>query len=385
MILTKRQEDAIKIAVERYKNKEKYTVISGFAGSGKSTIIPYIVDTLNFSEDDVVFAAFTGKAALVLRNKGCKNAMTLHKLLYIPKKLPNGDVEFIERDRLECNWRLVVVDEVSMVPLEMWNLLMKHNVYIIATGDPGQLPPVEKDSNNHLLDKPHCFLNEIMRQAQDSGIIRLSMDIRSGSPLKLQKGNDVWVVEEKNVTERMLLGADIVLCGKNDTRRNLNKKIRKLKWGNQYKDEPINGDKLICLQNKWRITDMNDEVPLVNGTIGTISRVSFTETKHLHPKMTARFTAETGEVFRKDQMSIDYKLLLTGEPTVNKNNWKDFYQVQKPIEMDFAEAVTCHKYQGSQADKVVVFCEPMGVDRQQYFRWLYTAATRAAKTLVMVI
>ena len=384
MILTKRQEDAIKISVERYKNKNKYTVISGYAGSGKSTIIPYIVNALGLYEDDVVYAAYTGKAALVLKNKGCKNAMTLHKLLYIPKKLANGDVEFIEREHLECSWRLIVVDEVSMVPLEMWNLLMKHNVYVVATGDPGQLPPVEKNSNNHLLDKPHCFLNEIMRQAQDSGIIRLSMDIRSGNPLKLQKGNDVWVIEEKNVTERMLLGADIVICGRNDTRRKLNKQIRKLKWGDKYTDKPINGDKLICLHNRWKITDMNDETPLVNGMIGEISRVAFTETKNLHPKMTARFTAETGEVFRKDQMSIDYQLLLTGNPTVNKDNWRDFYKVVKPIEIDSAEAVTCHKYQGSQADRVVVFCEPMG-DKEQYFRWLYTAATRSAKKLVMVI
>ena len=384
MILTKRQEDAIKISVERYRNKEKYTVISGYAGSGKSTIIPYIVSALNFSEDDVVFAAFTGKAALVLRNKGCKNAMTLHKLLYIAKKHPNGDIEFFEREELEGSWKLVVVDEVSMVPLEMWNLLMKHNIYVIATGDPGQLPPVEKDSNNHLLDRPHCFLNEIMRQAQDSGIIRLSMDIRNGIPLKLQKSNDVWIIKEEDVKDRILLGADVVICGRNDTRKRLNKRIRKLKWGDKYTDAPMNGDKLICLQNKWKITDMNGETPLVNGTIGTISRLSTKETSQLHPKMTARFTAETGEVFRKDQMSIDYQLLLTGEPTVNKNNWRDFYKITKPIEMDFAEAVTCHKYQGSQADKVVVFCEPMG-DKEQYFRWLYTAATRASEKLVMVI
>lgn len=384
MILTRKQEEAVKVAVERYRNKEKYTVISGYAGSGKSTIIPYIVNALNFSEDDVVFATYTGKAALVLRNKGCKNAVTLHKLLYTPRKLSNGDVEFIERKELEHNWKLVVVDEVSMVLLEMWNLLMKHNTYVIATGDPGQLPPIDKNSNNHLLSKPHYFLSEIMRQAQDSGIIRLSMDIRDGNSLKLQKGNDVWVIEEKQVTDRMLLGADIVICGRNDTRRSLNTYMRKLKWGNKYKDEPMDGDKLICLKNNWKITDMNDEVPLVNGMIGTISRVSFTETKMLHPKMTARFTTETGEVFRKDRMSIDYKLLMTGEPTINQYNWKQFYGVQKPIEMDYAMAVTCHKYQGSQADKIVVFCEPMG-DRAQYLKWLYTASTRAAEKLVMVI
>lgn len=385
MELTIGQEKAIKIAVERYKNKEKYTVISGAAGVGKTTVIKYIVDKLGMYDGDVVFAAYTGKASLVLRNKGCQNAMTLHKLLYIPKRLANDDVEFIERDMLEGSWKLIVVDEVSMCPTAMWNLLLKHGVYVVALGDPFQLPAIEESNNNHLLDRPHVFLDEIVRQAKESDIIRVATDLRNSTPLQLQKSNDVWVVERKNVTERMLMGADIVICGRNDTRRKLNRQMRQLKWGNKYTDAPMNGDKLIGLQNKWKITDTTGETPLVNGMIGEISRVTFTETKTLHPKMTAKFTAETGEVFRKDQMSIDYQLLLTGEPTVNKDNWKMFYKVQKPIEMDFAYAVTCHKYQGSQADKVVVFCEPMGSDREQYFRWLYTAATRSSKRLVMVI
>ena len=85
MILTKGQEEAIKVCMKRYRNKEPFTVIAGPAGSGKSTVVQYIVEALNIAEDNVVMATFTGKASMVLREKGCKNAMTLHKLLYIPK------------------------------------------------------------------------------------------------------------------------------------------------------------------------------------------------------------------------------------------------------------------------------------------------------------
>ena len=223
-----------------------------------------------------------------------------------------------------------------------------------------------------------------MRQAQDSGIIRLSMDIRDGKRLEYQKNNDVWVIPRKKVNEGMLLGADILICGRNKTRRDLNKQMRKWKWGDKYTDAPINGDKLICLHNYWKITDSLDETPLINGMIGEISGIKLMDTKNLKPKMTAKFVAETGEVFRKDRMSIDYKMLLTGESTVNKDNWREFYKVQKPMEFDYSMAVTCHKSQGSQWDKVVVFCEQMG-DYDTYIKWLYTACTRAAKKLVVVI
>jgi exodeoxyribonuclease-5 len=78
------------------------------------------------------------------------------------------------------------------------------------------------------------------------------MDIRAGKPLSLFKGKDVWVVPKDTITNRMLSTADIVLCGKNATRYFLNQKIRRLRWQEQYKDEPIEGDKIICLKNYCR-------------------------------------------------------------------------------------------------------------------------------------
>ena len=82
MILTKKQEEGLKIAVERYLNDEKYTVISGYAGSGKTTLVRFIIEALDVNEDEVCYCAFTGKATEVLRKKGNKNTCTLHKLLY---------------------------------------------------------------------------------------------------------------------------------------------------------------------------------------------------------------------------------------------------------------------------------------------------------------
>lgn len=381
--LTQGQEKALKIAVERYKNKEAYTVINGFAGVGKSTLVQYIIDALNLSEDDVAYATLTGKAALVLRNKGCKNAVTLHKLLYIPKKIKDStEIEFIPRDVLENRPKLIVVDEASMVSEEIFSLLLSHKVHVVFLGDSFQLPAISASAN--ILDKPHVTLTEITRQALDSPIIRLSMDIRDGKALYYGGPKEARIMPKEKVYDRLLLGADIILCGKNATRHEINKSVRKLKWGDKYQDGPLNGDTLICLQNYWRITDENDETPLVNGMIGTVSNISISETKLLKPKLTAKFVNETGESFSKAKINIDYQMLTKHEPTVNDSNWRNFYKVQKPLLFDYASCITTHKSQGSQWEKVLVFSEVMG-DKEYYYRWLYTSITRASERCVVVI
>ena len=82
MTLTDKQAKGLKLAVSRYKNKEPFTVIAGFAGSGKSTLVQFIIKELNIPESKIAYVAYTGKAALVLKNKGCPGATTAHKLLY---------------------------------------------------------------------------------------------------------------------------------------------------------------------------------------------------------------------------------------------------------------------------------------------------------------
>lgn len=376
----KYQKEMVCIYVD---NPEHLYLTNDYIVTHNTTVVKYIMEALGIDENKVIEATLTGKASLVLRNKGHKNAMTLHKLLYIPKKIPNSDeVEFIPRDILENYPKLIVVDECSMVSKEIFDLLLSHKIHIIFLGDNFQLPAISESAN--ILVHPHVMLTEITRQALDSPIIRLSTDIREGKPLVYGGPKEARVMPKNKVSEGLLLGADICLCGRNNTRHELNKQIRQLKWKDKYQDAPLNGDKLICLKNYWKITDINDEIPLVNGMIGTISKIHTIETRLLHPKLTARFENETGEVFDKTRMNIDYQMLTQHEPRVNNDNWKQFYKVQKPLLFDYAYTITAHKSQGSQWDKVLVFSEVMGT-KEEYYRWLYTSITRSISKCVVVI
>ena len=137
MTLTIKQEEGLRVAVARYKAHEAYTCIAGYAGTGKSTLISFIISALGVDPAlDVCYVAFTGKAATVLQSKGCPNATTAHKLLYQARPMPNGTYKFIPKTSLG-DYKVVVVDEVSMLPLKMWELLLSHHVYVIAAGDPG--------------------------------------------------------------------------------------------------------------------------------------------------------------------------------------------------------------------------------------------------------
>ena len=125
------------MAVNRYNLGMPYTVISGYAGTGKSTLVKYIVAALGFYPEEVAYVAYTGKAANVLKNKGCPNATTAHKLLYHARQTKNGNYVFTPKKVLDDDYDLIVVDEVSMLPQELWYQLLSHGVYVLAMGDPG--------------------------------------------------------------------------------------------------------------------------------------------------------------------------------------------------------------------------------------------------------
>lgn len=388
MELTKKQEQGLKIAIERYKNNEKYTCIAGYAGSGKSTLVKFIVAALNISEDDVCYATFTGKAAQVLLKKGNKNVSTLHKLLYksIPK--PNGG--FIRIPVPDVPYKVVIVDEVSMAPKTLMDLLFRYNTYVICLGDPFQLPPIDKKEDNHLLDHPHIFLDEIMRQAMDSEIIRLSMDIRNGNPIEYSNGNEVIIVPKASLNTGMMQWADQILCATNNTRVALNNQMRDLL---ERGDAPEDGDKVICLKNYWGCIAENED-PLVNGTIGYIKN-SFSSFVLL-PKflgsnrldvLQAEFISDSGAEF--GSLDMDKKMILTGQKCCD---WKTEYKVNKnpktagiiPKEFTYGYAITTHKAQGSEWEKVLVIEETFPFDKTEHARWLYTAVTRASEKLVLV-
>ena len=378
MELTKGQENALKVAVERYKNHEAYTVIAGFAGTGKTTLVQYIIDELHIPENQVVYIAYTGRASLVLKNKGCENAMTAHKLLYHAKEKPDGTFEFIPKAYLDFNYKMIVLDECSMLPKDMWDQLLKHKIHVIALGDCGQLPPVE--GNSEILDHPHAMLDEVVRQALESPIIRLSMDVRNGKWLEYGGPKEGRIMPIDSVSDKLLLGANQILCGKNVTRHCLNEQLRKIKWGEEYTLAPKNGDKVVCLKNQWDKVGSNKE-PLVNGMIGAISNITLTESPLYKPQMFADFTSDNDGEYKELQM--DYKIFTEKEPTINKDNWMKYPKPLRAYEFDYAYAITVHKSQGSEFERVVVYDEWLG-DKEYHKKWLYSAVTRASQMLVVV-
>ena len=311
----------------------------------------------------------------------------MHKLLY--KSFPKPDGTFVRIPVDEVPYRIVVVDEVSMAPKTLMSLLANYDVHIICLGDPFQLPPIDKKEDNHLLDNPHVFLDEIMRQAQESEIIRLSMDIRAGKPISPMHGDEVIIVKKDELNTGMLEWADQVLCATNATRVSLNTQMRQLAGMGNMK--PQDGDKLICLMNYWDIFSDNED-PLINGTIGWIKN-SFTtyiqlpywaDNKQI-PVLMCDFLTDSGSTFTG--VDIDRNMIITGESSMD---WKTSYRLAKnpktrhliPMEFTYGYAITCHKAQGSEWEKVLVVEENFPY-KKEHARWLYTAATRASEKLLI--
>lgn len=342
-------------------------------------------------ELDVCYVAFTGKAATVLQSKGCPNATTAHKLLYRANQRPDGSYVFAPKKSIP--YKIVVVDEISMLPLKMWELLMSHGVYVLACGDPGQLPPIDKSTDNHVLDTPHIFLDEIMRQAQDSEIIRLSMWVREGKPLSDYKGTNeqVQLFTQNELVDGMYSWADQILCATNAKRNEINNYVRAQKG---YGIEPEIGDKIISLHNHWEF--MSDDLTwaLTNGSIGTIDcyqNNSVYVPKYIYQGpityMTTDIRLEDGALFL--DVPIDYKMLKTGVSTLDakqsyllKKNKK--LRIEVPYDFAYAYAITTWKAQGSEWDKVLGIEEQFPYDEDTHRRFLYTMITRAKDKLVII-
>lgn len=391
MELTPKQQEGLKIALERHKANEKYTVISGYAGTGKSTLVKFIIDALDVDKDKVAYATYTGKAAEVLRKKGNPNAMTLHKLLY--DSIPRQGGGFIRIPKKMLEYKIIVVDEVSMVPKSMVDMLLNHRVYVIFLGDPFQLPQIDKKETHTLLDKPHIFLDQVMRQAAESEIIQLTMKIRNGEDISFMHGKEVIVAPKAELVTGHLTWADIIICATNKTRHNMNRQKRELLG---YSGVLQTGERIIVKRNYWEDCD-EDGNALVNGTVGTVANPyesfvripSYVKNDRRDlPLIGCIFTPDGGKSF--DTFEIDKDYLLKEEPCVD---WRVSYQLGKlnpkigdilPKQATYGYALTCHSAQGSEFDKVLVIEESFPFDKEEHQRWLYTAATRAAEKLVLV-
>lgn len=391
MELTTKQQNGLNLALSKHKNNEKYVTICGYAGTGKSTLVRFIIEALDIDEDRVAYACYTGKAAEVLRKKGNKHAMTLHKLLYDSFPRPGGG--FIRKPKLSLDYDVIVVDECSMVPKSMIQMLMRHKVFIIFLGDNFQLPMIDKNESHTLLDKPDIFLDEIMRQAAESEIIQLTMKIRNGEEIAPMKGNEVIIIPKNELVTGHLTWADQIICATNVTRHNMNTQMRELLG---YTGTIQDGEKVIIKRNYW--DDCNsDGDALVNGSTGIITNpfesfrripAYIKNNRHDLPTVVGNFTPDCGSEFSGVEFDKDF--LLTETPCVD---WRVAYQLGKlkpsigdivPRQMTYGYAITGHAAQGSEWDKVLVIEESFPFDKTEHARWLYTACTRASEKLVLV-
>lgn len=376
--LNEEQKEGLKVVIQRIKNREPFTCIAGYAGTGKSTMISILTKELGYAYYEVAYCAYTGKAALVLKNKGNRGVSTIHRLIFQSYMQKDGTFVHKLRDHIG-NYKLIVVDEISMVPQELFAALMSYGIPIIGLGDPFQLPPITGDST--LLQHPDVFLTQIMRQEEDSEIVQLSMKIRNGVAIDPMVGSSVQIISKDKICSGHFLWADQVICATNRMRRENNSIIRSLKG---FSGDLQNGERLICLNNYWDDISRFGDV-LVNGSVGEVDRVEYVPRNRYGKKeYKISFFAE-GNMGPLDYLPIDYNYLHYGTPSFTP---QQLFRIKNkslvPRVFDFGYCITAHKAQGGEWDKVLVFEERFPFEEEEHARWLYTAVTRASKKLVLV-
>lgn len=392
----------------------------GYAGTGKTTITRHAIGERGLEPMDrsggsggVLYAAFTGKAALVMTRKGTP-ASTIHSLIYKVSEATPEEIERVTREleslrgglramgpaersfsetqirRLELRLAdihqprfvlneqslvrdadLIVLDEVSMVGAEMASDLLAFGKPILVLGDPGQLPPIKGDGAFTDAD-PDVMLTDIHRQAETSAIIRLATLARQSAPIPYGEHDDfVWKMRRSDIGPHQFLKGGQVICGRNATRLFLNTAMKQAAGFPAAYPQGA-GEKIICLKNRH-------DLGLVNGM--------FLDLSDIRDESALAFSAavrtEDGNAvpgrqwFYKghfdDHVEYDTERL--------RRDWRDMRGL---VESVWGYAITCHKAQGSQWENIIVYDDGLGRTREDRARWLYTAITRAERGLVIL-
>jgi exodeoxyribonuclease-5 len=183
----------------------------GYAGTGKTTLARHIADD---TDGEVKFAAFTGKAASVMRGKGCRGASTIHSLIYRARESGEEIPSFDLWDEAPASKaELIIIDECSMVDAELGRDLLSFGVPVLVLGDPAQLPPIQ-GGGFFTEAEPDAMLTEVHRQAQDDPIVRLSMDVRAGEYIEPGRYGETNVLRKADLDPQRVLEADQVLVGR---------------------------------------------------------------------------------------------------------------------------------------------------------------------------
>jgi exodeoxyribonuclease-5 len=399
MHLSPQQQQAVE-AVRSWladPNRKPVFRLFGYAGTGKTTIAKELTKDVH-----ALYATFTGKAALILQEKGCSPASTIHSLIYLPKVQSGealkrlrdelksveaqdpvdmdrvADIQKwirLERERVETpNWSLkhdsvlkgadlLVLDECSMIDGQIASDLMQFGVPILALGDPAQLPPV-KGFGYFIQDEPDFMLTEIHRQKEGSPVLDLATMARSRGYVEVGDYGDSEVRQAGNTQPAELASYDQVLCGRNRTRKKANRAIRRHLGRTSPLPEP--GDKLVCLRN-------DKENGLLNGSQWICHSVQEIDEDTMFLELT--------EYGREDDQP--FGVYVWKHPFEDREDDLNFWEIKDAQLMDFGYCLTVHKAQGSGWPSVAVIDES-DVFRSSSREWIYTAITRASERILII-
>jgi len=379
----------------------------GYAGTGKTTLAKYLAEQVN---GDVLFGAYTGKAAYVLKTKGCLGAQTLHSLIYRSKDSSKVRLKELQTELEQLHAELtfegvedldnhpkihklrvaikaeatnsdkpnfvlnmespvrdaevLIIDEVSMVDNQMGQDLLSFGTPILVLGDPAQLPPVMGEGYFTKDITPDIMLDEIHRQALDSPILRMATKVREEQFLSVgDYGDNCEVIDGKLEGDR-ILSYDQILLGRNRTRHATNAKIRRMLGIDGT--APVVGDKVVCRRNNSKIGILNGEIFDVEHFNGVIDDKAFMTVK-------SQDQDEVGGV----ELAAHLHYLS------NEGDEPAWYEKKEAEKFEYAYGLTVHVSQGSQWNSVCLFDESFCF-RKDRFKWLYTGITRAAEAITIV-
>jgi exodeoxyribonuclease-5 len=430
------------------KEKESVFMLKGFAGTGKTTIVGTIVTNLWKTTMKAILMAPTGRAAKVMANYSGTQAYTIHRKIYFPKKQSGGGVQFVLSPNKHRN-TIFIVDEASMIPdtptdsklMENGSLLddllmyvySGHNCKLILIGDTAQLPPVHLNISP-ALDENQLALNynkeviileldEVVRQAEDSGILvnatNLREQMQSGffddfkfsvgsfsDIVRLMDGNDIQEAIDGSYSQNGKEETAIIV--RSNKRANLyNENIRNRIL--YLENELATGDYMMVVKNNYFWLNPASEAGFIaNGDIIEVLEIfaikelygfKFAEVKvkmvdypNQKPFETVllldTIMAETPSLSYEDGNRLYQEVMK--DYADEKSKYKKFLAVKNnkffnALQVKFSYAITCHKSQGGQWNTVFVEQPylPNGIDKE-YLRWLYTAVTRAKHKLYLI-
>ena len=345
-------------------NGQQVFRLFGAAGTGKTHLVGRILKL--FPSLRIALGTLSGKAALVLTRATGMPARTLHSMLYTLEG-EDGDGELLFRDNPDfhiANVDLIVVDEASMVRADMARSILALGKPILVVADPFQLAPIGGEAGfmNGTVD---AELSDIVRQAEHSPILELAHDVRVGRELKLGRYGSSEIIGGISLTADHAQAAEQILVGRRETMHRFNARIREMRGASSYAPEV--GDKLICLRNK-------PEKGLFNGSMWRIVEAGAVKERWGITRFPLTMESLDFPEKAAQRFDVDARFFLPRDPdkAVFRGDAAAF---------SYGYAITVHKAQGSQWDDVLVIDEAF----DDHAKWRYTAITRAAKTIRIVL